>query len=217
MKIFFLIILCLLNNFINSNLNNGDLNNIRSIEEKKEKKEKRNLILGAIKRYSWEKIEAFFVSLYKANYFETCVCVIFVLQISQDTIDKLKSFGVLVFEFPEKYKQMKINNVRYKLYLEYLSDKIDKYDMVFHADIRDTIFQKDIFKIYENNHRFIGLSLENANINERINADWMKRQYGKEIYEELKDKQVINSGVIWGTNKEFYELVKNIWNEIEAK
>ena len=89
--------------------------------------------------------------------------------------------------------------------------------MVFHADIRDTIFQKDIFKIYENNHRFIGLSLENANISERINADWMKRQYGKEIYEELKDKQVINSGVIWGTTKEFYELVKNIWNEIEAK
>lgn len=33
-------------------------------------------------------------------------------------------------------------------YEDYLSDKLDKYNMILHADIRDTYFQKDVFKLY---------------------------------------------------------------------
>ena len=41
--------------------------------------------------------------------------------------------GVIIHQIPEKYKGMKINNVRYKLYEEYLSNKLDIYNMVLHA------------------------------------------------------------------------------------
>ena len=177
---------------------------------------KKNLIIGAIKNYTWATIEPFFISFKKAN-FKKCDCVIFVLDINKDTLEKLKSLGIIIKEFPEKYKGMKINNVRYKLYEEYLSDKLYKYNMVLHADVRDTFFQKDLFQLYDNKNKFLGFSLEEGNLNQSVNAEWMKNQYGDKIYEQIKNEKIICSGVIWGTVDKFYEFVKNIWEQIELK
>ena len=178
---------------------------------------KKNLIFGAIKGYNWEIIKPFFISLYKAN-FKECDCVIFVCDISRNVTNKLKSMGVIIYQIPEKYKEMKINNVRYKLYEEYLSNKLDIYNMVLHADVRDTFFQKDLFQLYENKGSFIGVSFEEGNISEtNHNSKWMKAQYGDRIYEILKNEKIICSGTIWGTVDKFYELVKNIWKEIVKK
>ena len=178
---------------------------------------KKNLIFGAIKGYDWEIIKPFFISLYKAN-FKECDCVIFVCDISKNTTEKLKSMGVIIHQIPEKYKGMKINNVRYKLYEEYLSNKLDIYNMVLHADVRDTFFQKDLFQLYENKGSFIGISFEEGNISEtNYNSKWMKAQYGDKIYEILKNEKIICSGTIWGTVDRFYELVQNIWEEIVKK
>ena len=177
---------------------------------------KKNLILGAIKNYDWTIIQPFFLSLKKAN-FQNYDCIIFAFNISQNTLDELKNIGVIIQEIPEKYGKMKINNVRYKLYEEYLSDKLDKYKIVLHSDVRDTFFQKDFFQIYENQDSFIGFALEDGNINQTMNADWMKNQYGEKIYEEVKHEKIICSGTIWGTIDKFYELVGYIWKEIELK
>ena len=177
---------------------------------------KKNLIIGAIKSYNWQKIEPFFISFKKAN-FKKCDCVIFFLNIDKDTLEKLKSLGIIVKEIPEKYREMKINNVRYKLYAEYLSDKLYKYKMVLHADVRDTFFQNDLFQIYDNKNKFLGFSLEEGKLSETLNADWIKNQYGDKIYEKIKNEKIICSGVIWGTVDKFYELVKNIWEQIELK
>ena len=182
----------------------------------KVKSAKKNLIIGVIKNYNWQQLKPFFVSLYNAK-FENYECVMFFLGITQDTLNKLNSIGVITYQIPNKYKDMKINNVRYKLYVDYLSNKFEKYNIILHVDIRDTFFQKDLFKIYENKGSFIGLALENGNINEFMNAEWMKNQYGNIIYEELKNKRIICSGTIWGTIDKFYELVKNIWEQIELK
>ena len=177
---------------------------------------KKNLILGAIKNYSWNKIKPFFVSLTESN-FENYDCVMFVINISIRTIKKLKSIGVMVFEFPKKYRKIRVNNVRYKLYEEYLRDKLDKYNMVLHVDVRDSFFQDNIFKIYENKGPFIGFSLEDGRIEERINSGWISYQYGNRILEKIKNETIICSGIIWGTSNEFYYLIGNIWKQIESK
>ena len=178
---------------------------------------KKNLIIGAIKGYNWKEISHFFISLYKSN-FKNYDCVIFVTEISKSVINQLKTMGIIIYELPKKYKMMKINNVRYKLYEEYLRNKLDIYNMVLHADIRDTFFQKDLFQLYENRESFIGFSLEDGYISEKQhNSEWMKNQYGEKIYNELKNKQIICSGTIWGTVDKFYELVKNIWEQIEKQ
>ena len=175
---------------------------------------KKNLIIGVIKGYKWEKIKTFFISLYRLN-LKDFDCVMFISNVNDDIVNKLKSMGIIIIKIPYKYRKIIINNIRYKLYEEYLRKKLDLYNMVIHIDIRDTFFQNDIFKLYENKGPFIGLSLEMGKLSEKINSNWIKIQYGEKIYEELKDKQIICSGVIWGTVDKFYELAKNIWEQIE--
>ena len=129
----------------------------------------------------------------------------------------MRNIGVIIKKIPAKYKKVKINNIRYKLYEEYLQDRLYKYNMVLHVDIRDTFFQRDLFQLYEKSGSFIGLPLEEGKLSEEINSGWLKNQFGEKIYEELKNKQIICSGTIWGTVDKFYELVKNIWKEIQKK
>jgi len=177
---------------------------------------KKNLVIGVIDRLSWIQVKPFFISYIKAH-FKNCDCVIFYRGIKRKTLNRIRSLGIITFKIPKRYKRMKINNVRYKIYEDYLSDKLDKYNVVLHVDLRDTYFQKDFFKIYKNKKHFIGLALEDGNITDNISSSWMKNQYGIEIYEELKNKTIICSGTIWGTVDKFFELVKNIWKEIEKK
>jgi hypothetical protein len=177
---------------------------------------KKNLVIGVIHVYSWIKIKPFLISYIKAN-FTNCECVIFYRKIENDILNRIESLGIIAFEIPKQYDGMKINNVRYKIYEDYLSDKLDKYNMVLHADIRDTYFQKDVFKLYKNKTNFIGIALEDGNITNNVSSSWMQNQYCKEIYEELKNKSIICSGTIWGTVDKFLELAKNIWIEVEKK
>ena len=70
---------------------------------------------------------------------------------SKETINKIISFGVTIYNIPDKFlkSNAKIHNYRFKLYQEFLAKNKNKYNMVFTADVRDTIFQKDIFKNFK--------------------------------------------------------------------
>ena len=59
---------------------------------------------------------------------------------------------------------MRLENIRWKLYEDYLNENPDKYIIFLHADSRDTIFQKDIFQMYDNNYNkpFLGVALEKS-------------------------------------------------------
>ena len=139
--------------------------------------------------------------------------------LTNETIDNIHNCGVKTIEIPEKYNLMKINNVRYKLYEEYLSNNIGKYNIILSVDVRDTIFQKDIFKFYEKKKKpFIGVSLEKRNMaHNSINTRWMKNQYGKKVYEIIKNELIICSGAIIGTADKFVELFRNLWEQIKLK
>ena len=63
---------------------------------------KKNLIIGAITNYNWEILYPFFKS-YELAGFENCECVMFVGNMASNTIDKIKSFGVIVYNMPDKY------------------------------------------------------------------------------------------------------------------
>jgi hypothetical protein len=52
---------------------------------------KKNLIIGAITNYDWDKLSIFFNSL-KMSKFENCDIVMYVGNMKQNTIDKLKSY-----------------------------------------------------------------------------------------------------------------------------
>ena len=58
---------------------------------------KKNLILGAIMNYNWKTITPFFISFKNAG-FNNCDCVMFVYNLQQETINKIKSFDVRVIQ-----------------------------------------------------------------------------------------------------------------------
>jgi hypothetical protein len=42
--------------------------------------------------------------------------------------------------------------------------------------------------LYKNKKHFIGLALEDGNLTDKYSRSWIKAQYSKEIYGELKNK-----------------------------
>ena len=124
------------------------------------KNNKKNLVIGSIINYSWSKIKLYFISLLKAG-FQNCDFVLYVGGISNETIKKIESYGVTTYQISKKIFRLKttINNCRWKLYEDFLKENKDKYNMVFTADVRDTIFQKDIFQYYDSRTTF---NLSNA-------------------------------------------------------
>jgi hypothetical protein len=183
----------------------------------KKNSKKKNLIIGAVVKYQWNKIRNFFVSLMNAK-FENCDYVMYVGKMDKETIKLLKSYGITIFKIPDKYLKSgsKIHNYRFKIYKDFLSKNTNKYNMIFTADVRDTIFQKDIFKFYNQyNSPFIGLFLEDGIIkNEIHNKKWVNHFCPKG---NIWDKQIICSGTILGTIDKFIEFCNELWNFVVKK
>jgi len=119
-----------------NNINNNYKNNLTIT--------KKNVILGVILNYDWEIIAPFFISFKKVS-FNNCDCVMFVENITQESINRIESFNVKIIKIQRTIKA-RIINYRHKLYEEFLRNNTDKYNIVLSIDVRDSFFQKDIFK-----------------------------------------------------------------------
>ena len=177
-------------------------------------KTKKNLIIGAVVKYSWSKIRNFFISLKKVK-IENCDFVMFVGNMNNEIINNIKSFGITIHNIPDKFlkTKKKIHNYRFKLYKDFLLINKNKYNMVFTADIRDTIFQKDIFKYYNAYKKpFIGLFLEDNIIKNQIyNKIWVNYFCPKA---NIWNKTIICSGTIIGTVDKFIEFCDILWKYV---
>lgn len=179
--------------------------------------QKKNLILGAVANYTWETIEPFFISMMKAN-FESCDYVMFISGLSNLTIEMIHSLGVKTYEIPENYNYKIIHNYRFKLFEEYLNNNIDKYNMVLCLDVRDSIFQKDLFKTYKNNKKpFIGIAIEDGFLWDACNRNWLVHQFGYNVYQAVKDERIVCSGTIWGTAVLFLEFIRKLWEVMNSE
>ena len=179
--------------------------NILIPDKKSEFNKKKNLIIGAISNYSWETVAMFFKSIVKSK-IHNYDCVIFVRMISEIVIKRIKEYGVIIYEIPDKYKYDSIINIRWKLYFDYLNERKDEYNLILATDIRDTIFQKDIFKLYQNKTSFLGVPLEDGTLQQKVNKIWIIDYVGQELYETIKNERIICVGTIWGTLDKFMEF-----------
>ena len=187
-------------NNIGKNINN----NLRNLTETNNNK--KNLILGLVFDYPWSTLRNYFISLIKAGY-QNCDIVMFVKGMSEETINKIKSCGVIIKNIPEDYdfnSEIPINSFRWKVYSDFLKNNTDKYDKVFTTDIRDSIFQKDIFQFY-NKKSFLGVFLEDGDLTENLNSQWMKMLCSEEIYKTISNKRIICAGSLIGSIDKFIE------------
>ena len=218
--IFFLLFNCYLNNKIkdiiteNNNLTNSQNKTYPIFKSNRRKINKKNAILGIIQNYSLIIILPFFKSLIRAN-LTNCDVIMFVRHVSQDLITYLKDIKVFVFKIPKKYRKVSVINLRWKMYLDFLRKRKEEYNLVFSVDIRDTIFQKDIFKYYENfSEPFLGVSIEDGTLNEKINKNWLINFIGEEIHKVIQNNRIICVGSIWGTLDKFLEFSIIFWENL---
>ena len=193
--------------------------NLRSLDIiSNENNKKKNLVMGAIINYSWIKIKLYFISLVKAN-FENCDFVLFIGGISNETKRKIELCGVKTYQIPKEVLRLKtsIINFRWKLYKDYLSENKDKYNMVFAADVRDTIFQKDVFKYYDSKKPFLGAFLEDGNLKTKANRIWLLTFLNESEYRTIENNSVICAGTLIGTADKFYEFSQTLWYTIKFK
>lgn len=156
-------------------------------------KNKKNLIIGAFTNHPWKVARNFFISLIKAG-FQNYEIVMYIGNVPEETKEKMKQCGVIINEIPKKYLESKsiIQNYRFKIYENFLKKNKYKYNRVFTADIKDTVFQKDIFQSFNLSKSFLGFFYEEKIIKETpANIAWAKFYCGKNIKEETFNKKII--------------------------
>ena len=179
---------------------------------------RKNLLIGAVTNYVWDDIAPFFNSYVQAG-FENCECVMFAGNMSEHAISKMRSYGVNVQPIPEEIMMSdRIAHYRFKLYYDFISERRSGYDMVLAADVRDIIFQRDLFKLCDASKPFIGAALEDGLIgdDQQNNTSWILNGYGEEMLNSVKDKPIICMGTIWGTCNEFLRFIGEIIHELES-
>ena len=175
---------------------------------------KRNLIFTIIVNYPWKKILPFIKLLFKAN-FGNCDIVIFISKLSKSVINNLKSYGVIIIEIPFKIEAIHyIYKYRWKLYMDFLKNNKNKYNLVLSVDIKDTIIQKEFFYLFEKLDNFIGFSFEDIILNESINKGWILNTIGIKSFESICNERIINAGTIWGTLNQFLEFSNILYQKL---
>lgn len=176
------------------------------------------MILVAITNYNWHNLVIFFKSFLKTN-FENTDFVVFSHNQDEKTIDKMKSYGAIIYPFPEELQNVNITESRWKIYSNFLKSNLDKYNIVFICDTIDTLFQKDIFLFYKNTKKsFIGMALEDAFLSrEPMNRGWVVKSYGEEYAKTLKNERVISMGTIWGTADKIIEFSDKIYEVLSSE
>ena len=87
--------------------------------------------------------------------------------------------------------------------------------LVFATDVKDVIFQKDIFKYYNSTKSFISFNLEDTTLRNPLNKNWV-RNFCKtnEEYFKIADNQVISEGTIISTVDKYIEFAVTLWQAI---
>ena len=196
-----------------SQRNISNLNNLTYID-----KNKKNLIIGSILNYSWSKVKLFFISLYKAQ-IKNCDFVIFVGGVSNETIKKIEKCGVTTYKIPKEVLRLRktITLFRWKLYKDFLKENKDKYNMIFTADLRDTIFQKDLFQFFNSNKSFLGVFLEDGLMTNKANRIWVLQFCNEEEFNKIENETVICAGTIIGTADKFFEFSYELWYTVKNR
>ena len=180
------------------------------------KKVKKNLIIGYIYKYPWLRVKNYFISLIKVG-FKNVDVVMFIKDVPQDTIEILKSIGVILYPMSDR-PYLSNNCLRWEIYANFLKENKDKYNMVLHTDVRDTIFQKNVFQFYNSKKPFFGVSEEDITLDEEINKDWMLTLCNESEYNNyFANRKVLCAGLVIGTPDKFIEYNNSIMKMAHGK
>ena len=189
---------------------------------------KKNLVLGAIKGYSYEMLSPFVSSFKKVSFNDDVVLL--VNGISNETKQTLAKEGVKTSEFSYRgsgalnswsrfwpflnplflngynpfsrfvlKKILSLQIVRFLHYKDFLIANRDKYEYVLLTDVRDVYFQSDFFQ--KMNDGRVQCYEEYLKIEDEklFNSDWILKLFGQEILKKIEHNKILCSGTIVGS------------------
>ena len=120
-----------------------------------------------------------------------------------------------MFRVPDIYKNIDIIKLRWEMYVNYLEINKNTYNLIFHCDIRDTFFQKDVFNYYNSDKPFLGIFLEDGRLDNEINKKWIIDYVGIQKFKEIQNERIICLGSMLGTYDKFLEFSKAFSKELK--
>lgn len=176
---------------------------------------KKNLILSTSSGYNWDQIKTWNLSAKRTG---NDVCNI-LINPTQDLVKACQDngVGVVAYNIPQSGKPP--HNLRFLLQYKYLMSVVDDYKRVIVTDSRDVYFHSDPFPVLEDIQRWekceyipvvCGTECIRYKDEHWGNGNLMEG-YGY-AYDEYKDQEICNVGVLCGNTKNVAEVCLTIFS-----
>ena len=107
------------------------------------------------------------------------------------------------------------------MYISFLEINKNLYNLVFHFDIRDTFFQKDVLdyflnhKPYINYKSFLGVTIEDDTLNEKIDKKWIIDYLDEQKHKVIQNERIICVGTMREILNKFLEFCIVFWDKLK--
>ena len=198
---------------VSNNLIKKDQHNINTYIIEPNKK---NAVLGVSLGLSLDSVNPFINSFLEHNSRDDLI-----LFVDQPTSDKLKNLSnprvqVVVFNPSEHTSETRVNNSRFLAYPEFLNKNREKYHNIFLTDVRDVIFQGNIFENLPSNFLYFFTEDSGILINqEKNNSKWIIEDYGQEILEKIGNNNIVCSGTVLGDIDSIIDFLQVLLKEFK--
>jgi hypothetical protein len=169
----------------------------------------KDLIIGAFSNYSDFNVVKPWIHSIKETGFDGDI-VLIAIDAPKSIVLEIEDAGATVIEHP-KQGNMMIHMMRFLYIYDFLKKYGNKYRYVITTDVRDVIFQSNpslyMQKLYGSRDKGIIAQSEAILIrHEQWNRDNIIKNFGHYFYEDIKDHEVFNVGILAGTTEYIKDL-----------
>jgi len=177
----------------------------------------RDLIIGCSTNYDWSKLKYWINSINKSGFQGDKVMIL--MNCDKDTVNKVVESGFSVIGFNKDVEgnliyssNMPVHTERFLHIYNYLKNKDYRY--VITTDVKDVIFQKNPIEFLEKecvNKNLIFASESIRYKDEPWGDQNLKETFGQYIYDQFKNNEIFNVGVLAGHGYAIRDLALNIF------
>jgi hypothetical protein len=177
----------------------------------------RDLIIGCSTNYDWSKLKYWVNSINKSGFEGDKVLIL--MNCDKDTVQKITEAGFYIVGMKQDEEgnltyssNMPVHTERFLHLYNFLKDRDYRY--VITTDVKDVVFQKNPIEFLEKNCTNKNLVFASESIKYK-DEPWgnqnLLETFGQYIYEQFKDNEIFNVGVLAGHGYAIRDLALNIF------
>lgn len=186
----------------------NELSLLKSGGEPKRRK-RRNLVVGLAANYGIDDVRNFVVSFRAHNEYDDIVLIL--TSIDGETKAFLDKYAVTpAVSYGSLFSYLHMQSSRHVVYYDFLVNdlKYQKYDRVFLTDVRDVIFQGNLFQEIPQDRISFFLEDHRTSIGQcRWNSEWIRTGFGEEMLAALGGNPISCSGTVLGKSEAVMEYL----------